>query len=226
MLLWQLLMLNITPTLTLTLLLILILTLPWTKNPIITLTLTLCCWRYHHRSNCRRSKCRITVLNRTALFYKLYCIVKCNYTVFNLLYFIVLCWLVLYCIVVFVLHSIIIILFVLCCIVLLLSMYLLNSVVCRPILYTHSAQCPYMCCFVHAQPIVILYSVLYFCRPIMHIKHCLYCYCTARSILQVLVLLIRPVFCTIGTGLHSRMHEEGNACRSGKQATYCTCTFM
>ena len=47
---------------TLTLILILILTLPWTKNPIITLTLNLCCWRYHHRSNCRRSKCRITLL--------------------------------------------------------------------------------------------------------------------------------------------------------------------
>ena len=40
--------------------LILILTLPWTKNPIITLTLTLCYPRYRGRSNCRRSKCRIT----------------------------------------------------------------------------------------------------------------------------------------------------------------------
>ena len=52
------LILNVTPTLTLILILILIL--PRTKNPIITLTLTLCCWRYHRRSNCRRSKCRIT----------------------------------------------------------------------------------------------------------------------------------------------------------------------
>ena len=34
------------------------LTPPQTQNPIITLTLTLCCRRYHHRSNCRRSKCR------------------------------------------------------------------------------------------------------------------------------------------------------------------------
>ena len=30
-------------------------TLPQTKNPVITLTLTLCCRRYHRRSNCRRS---------------------------------------------------------------------------------------------------------------------------------------------------------------------------
>ena len=35
---------------------------PRTKNPIITLTLTLYCPRYHGRSNCRRSKWRITVL--------------------------------------------------------------------------------------------------------------------------------------------------------------------
>ena len=50
-------MLNVTPTLTL--ILILILTLPRTENPFITLTLTLCCLRYHW-SNCHRSKCRIT----------------------------------------------------------------------------------------------------------------------------------------------------------------------
>ena len=46
--------LNITPSLTLTL--TLILTLPQTRNPIITPTLTLCCLRYHRRSNCRQSK--------------------------------------------------------------------------------------------------------------------------------------------------------------------------
>ena len=63
LLLWYMLTLNITPTLTLTLILILILTLPWTKNPIITLTLTLCCLRYYYRGNCRRSKCRITIRN-------------------------------------------------------------------------------------------------------------------------------------------------------------------
>ena len=42
-------MLNATPTLTL--ILILIHTLPWTKNKIITLTVTLCCRRYNRRSN-------------------------------------------------------------------------------------------------------------------------------------------------------------------------------
>ena len=31
------------------------------QKQIITFTLTLCCWKYHHRSNCRRSKCRITI---------------------------------------------------------------------------------------------------------------------------------------------------------------------
>ena len=51
-------------TLTLTLILIII-TLPWTKNPIITLILTLCFWRYmyHRRSNCCRSKCWMSCLN-------------------------------------------------------------------------------------------------------------------------------------------------------------------
>ena len=64
---------NITPTLALalTLILILILILPWTKDPIITLTLTLCCWRYHHRSNCRRKQCRITSLSCGHTHYKL-----------------------------------------------------------------------------------------------------------------------------------------------------------
>ena len=57
-------MLNVT----LTLILILILTLPRTKNPMNTLTLTLCCRRYHCRSNCRRSKCRITAFS-TELFF-------------------------------------------------------------------------------------------------------------------------------------------------------------
>ena len=47
--------LNITPTL----IQILILNLPQTPNPIITLTLTLCCLRYQRRSTCRRSKCQI-----------------------------------------------------------------------------------------------------------------------------------------------------------------------
>ena len=42
---------------TLTLILILIRTLPRTQNPIITLTVTLCCWRYYGRSNCCQSKC-------------------------------------------------------------------------------------------------------------------------------------------------------------------------
>ena len=32
---------------------------PRTKNPIVTLTLTLCCRRHHRMSNCRQSKCRI-----------------------------------------------------------------------------------------------------------------------------------------------------------------------
>ena len=51
---------NVKRTPTLSLILILILTLPWTKHPIITLTLTLGCWRYHRRSNRRWSKCLIT----------------------------------------------------------------------------------------------------------------------------------------------------------------------
>ena len=32
------------------------------QNPLITLTLTLCCRIYYRRSNCRRSKCRITAI--------------------------------------------------------------------------------------------------------------------------------------------------------------------
>ena len=35
------------------------------NNPIITLTLTLCWWRYHHRSNCHRSKCWITKVSKS-----------------------------------------------------------------------------------------------------------------------------------------------------------------
>ena len=42
---WQ----TLIPTLTL------ILTLPWTKSQIITLALTLCRWRYHHKSNCHQA---------------------------------------------------------------------------------------------------------------------------------------------------------------------------
>ena len=38
---------------------------PWTKNPIITLTLALCCPRYLHRS-----KCRITVISREGAWTK------------------------------------------------------------------------------------------------------------------------------------------------------------
>ena len=56
-------MLNLTPTLMLTL--TLIFTLPWTKNQMITLALTLSITlhhgRYHRTSNCRQSKCRITI---------------------------------------------------------------------------------------------------------------------------------------------------------------------
>ena len=46
-----------------TLILILTITLPWTKHPIVTLTLIRCCQRYHRKSNCRRSKCRITIFH-------------------------------------------------------------------------------------------------------------------------------------------------------------------
>ena len=42
-------------------------TLSWTQNPIITLTLSLCCWRYPCRSNCRRSKYRITCNMHTSM---------------------------------------------------------------------------------------------------------------------------------------------------------------
>ena len=42
---WQMLILIVTPILTLTLILIFTLTIPWTKNPIITSTLILCCQR-------------------------------------------------------------------------------------------------------------------------------------------------------------------------------------
>ena len=55
---WQMLMLNLTPTLTLPR----ILTLPWTQRDMITLALTLCHRRYHRKSNCRWSKCRITLI--------------------------------------------------------------------------------------------------------------------------------------------------------------------
>ena len=51
-------MLNVIQTLNL--ILILILTLHWTTNTIITLNLTLCCWRYHHKSNCHLRKCAVT----------------------------------------------------------------------------------------------------------------------------------------------------------------------
>ena len=53
---WQMLMLTLTPTLILTLTLTLIHTIPWTKRRMITLALTLCCKRYHRRSNSRRRK--------------------------------------------------------------------------------------------------------------------------------------------------------------------------
>ena len=56
--------LNVTPNLTLTLIILLNRTLLRTKNPIITLTLTLCRRRYHYRSNCRRNKCLITLIRR------------------------------------------------------------------------------------------------------------------------------------------------------------------
>ena len=56
--------LKITPTLALTLTLILILTLLRTKNPIIILTHTLCCWKYNRRSNCRWSSQITTNLPR------------------------------------------------------------------------------------------------------------------------------------------------------------------
>ena len=56
------LMLNPTPTLTLILTLKLILSLPWTKLEMITLALSLCHRRYHRKSNCHWSTCRITII--------------------------------------------------------------------------------------------------------------------------------------------------------------------
>ena len=49
-------LLNLTPTLTL------ILTLPWTKSQVITLALNHCRWRYHRRSDCHWSTCRVPLL--------------------------------------------------------------------------------------------------------------------------------------------------------------------
>ena len=59
--------LNVTPTL------ILILTLPRTKNLIIALTPALCCQRYYRRSNCRRSKCWITLKWDEKGIFRTYC---------------------------------------------------------------------------------------------------------------------------------------------------------
>ena len=68
--------------LTLTLILILILTLPRTKNPIITLTLTICCPRYG-RSKYHRSKCWITL--RLCKFViqsgRCYCVIVCVHAI-------------------------------------------------------------------------------------------------------------------------------------------------
>ena len=63
----------------------LILTLPRTKNPSITHTLTLCCQRYHRRSNCRRSNCQITITRTLFLLKipKVYCHLPLRHTTFN-----------------------------------------------------------------------------------------------------------------------------------------------